>query len=60
MEDVTKRFAQVVVPADKHAAASGLHPVFEETRFGQTVMVFDGVPRDPSTLRASTREGKLR
>ncbi|MEP7241045.1 MAG: ABC transporter ATP-binding protein [Devosia sp.] len=46
MVEVAQRFAQVVVPADKLAAATGLHPVFEETRFGQTVMVFDGVPRE--------------
>ncbi|MDB5536698.1 MAG: transporter ATP-binding protein, partial [Devosia sp.] len=46
METVNDKFTQLVVndPA-KQAPARALGPVYEETRFGQTVMIFDGVPR---------------
>ncbi len=42
MDEVPARFAQLVVPPDKADAARALRPVFAETRFGQTVMVYDG------------------
>jgi ABC-2 type transport system ATP-binding protein len=42
MEDVPARFAQLVVAPDRADAARALQPVFAETRFGQTVMVYDG------------------
>lgn len=42
MEDVPARFSQLVVTPDKAEAARALNPVFAETRFGQTVMVYDG------------------
>ena len=46
MEEVGRRFTQVVVsPPDKAEAARALRPLFGETRFGQTVMVYDGVDR---------------
>jgi ABC-2 type transport system ATP-binding protein len=45
MEEVPRRFSQLVVSADKMADATALKPVFSETRFGQTVMVFDSVDR---------------
>lgn len=45
MEDVGARFTQLVVPPEKAEAARALKPVFAETRFGQTVMVFDGTDR---------------
>jgi len=45
MEEVGRRFAQLVVTPDKAEAALALKPVFSETRFGQTVMVYDGVDR---------------
>ena len=41
-----KRFAQVVVAPEKIATANALKPIFAETRFGQTVMVFDGANSD--------------
>ena len=46
METVNEKFTQVVVndPAQQ-AAARAHNPVYEETRFGQTVMIFDGVDR---------------
>ncbi len=45
MDAVPQRFTQLVVPAEKAEAARALNPVFAETRFGQTVMVYDGVDR---------------
>ena len=50
MDEVGQRFAQVVVNPDKAAAAVALKPVFAESRFGQTVFVFDGADR--ATLEA--------
>ena len=46
METVNDKFSQLVVndPA-KRQAARAMGPVYEETRFGQTVMIFDGVER---------------
>lgn len=47
METVNEKFSQLVMtdPANVERAR-GLGPVFEETRFGQTVMVFDGADRE--------------
>ena len=46
METVSTKFSQLVVDPENAAAAEALGPVYSETRFGQTVMVFDGVDRD--------------
>ena len=46
METVSTKFSQLVVDPENAAAAEKLGPVYSETRFGQTVMVFDGVDRD--------------
>ncbi len=46
METVSTKFSQLVVDPENAAAAQALGPVYSETRFGQTVMVFDGVDRD--------------
>jgi len=46
METVSGKFAQVAVKPDQVAAATALNPIYSETRFGLTVMVFDGVDRD--------------
>jgi ABC-2 type transport system ATP-binding protein len=47
METVNDKFTQLVTDdPDAQAAARAYHPVYEETRFGQTVMIFDGVARD--------------
>jgi ABC-2 type transport system ATP-binding protein len=46
METVSSKFAQVLVTPDKLAEATALGPIYSETRFGQTAMVFDGVDRD--------------
>ncbi|MEO6012620.1 MAG: ABC transporter ATP-binding protein [Devosia sp.] len=45
MEEVGQRYAQLVAQPEHAAAAHALKPVFAETRFGQTVMVFDGADR---------------
>ena len=45
MDEVGRRYAQVVVNPDKAADAMAMKPVFAETRFGQTVFVFDGADR---------------
>ena len=45
MDEVPARFTQLVVTPDKTEAARALKPVFAETRFGQTVMVYDGADR---------------
>jgi ABC-2 type transport system ATP-binding protein len=36
----------VVNDPQTQAAARAYNPVYEETRFGQTVMIFDGVDRN--------------
>lgn len=47
METVSTKFAQLVIADPANVApARELAPIFAETRFGQTVMIFDGVDRD--------------
>ena len=46
MEAVVTRFAQLLVAPDQLATATALGPIYSETRFGQSVMVFDGVPAE--------------
>lgn len=47
METVNEKFSQLVAnEPEQQAEARGLGPVYEETRFGQTVFIFDGVPRE--------------
>jgi len=47
METVNTKFSQLVIsdPAQTEAARA-LGPVYAETRFGQTVLIFDGVERE--------------
>ncbi|WP_338721766.1 ABC transporter ATP-binding protein [Devosia sp. XK-2] len=46
METVSEKFTQLVVDsAEAQASARAYGPVYEETRFGQTVLIFDGVDR---------------
>lgn len=46
METVNEKYVQLVIsdPANLEKA-NALQPVFTETRFGQTIMIFDSVPR---------------
>jgi ABC-2 type transport system ATP-binding protein len=47
METVSEKFSQLVAnEPETQAQARALHPVYEETRFGQTVFIFDGVARE--------------
>jgi len=46
METVSTRYAQLIVDPAQLAAATALNPIYSETRFGQTAMVFDGVDRE--------------
>src|SRR5690606_35308963 len=44
METVSTKFVQLVIADAAHvAAARENNPIYSETRFGQTVMIFDGV-----------------
>jgi ABC-2 type transport system ATP-binding protein len=45
METVSTKFSQVLVDPANLDAAMALRPIFSETRFGQTVCVYDGVDR---------------
>ena len=45
MEEVAERFFEVMVTAEKIAAAKALNPIDERQVFGKSVMLFDGVPR---------------
>jgi ABC-2 type transport system ATP-binding protein len=46
METVSDTFSQLVIAAPEQAeAARALNPVYEETRFGQTVFIYDGADR---------------
>ncbi len=47
METVSEKFTQLVVnDTEAQEQARALNPVYEETRFGQTVFIFDGQDRD--------------
>ena len=47
METVSEKFTQLVADEpENQSQARALGPVYEETRFGQTVFIFDGVARD--------------
>src|SRR5690606_10885098 len=43
--EIPATYTQVLVRPDAIAAAAARGPIFTETRFGQTVMFFAGVPR---------------
>jgi ABC-2 type transport system ATP-binding protein len=45
MEDLDRRYAEVMVAADQLVAARGLGPIRERQVFGRTVLLFDGVDR---------------
>ena len=46
MDEVSARFVEVMVNADKAELARTLKPIDERQVFGKSVMLFDGVPRD--------------
>jgi ABC-2 type transport system ATP-binding protein len=45
MEDLDRRYSEVMVAADHLAAARGFGPIREREVFGRTVLLFDGVDR---------------
>ena len=46
METVSTRYTQLIADPTRLAEAQALGPIYQETRFGQTAMVFDGVDRE--------------
>jgi len=46
METVSGKYAQLITGPDHAADARALKPIYEETRFGQTAMVFENVDRE--------------
>ena len=46
MDEVSVRFAEVMVSADKTEQARALKPIDERQVFGKAVMLFDGAPRE--------------
>ncbi len=49
MEKVGATYRQLIVEEPKQAEAMALKPVYGETRFGQSVMIFEGVPEERLT-----------
>ncbi len=49
MEKVGATYRQLIVEEPKQAEAMALKPVYAETRFGQSVMIFEGVPEERLT-----------
>jgi ABC-2 type transport system ATP-binding protein len=45
MAELGARYTQVIVNAPELGEARGFRPVYSETRFNQTVMIFEGVDR---------------
>ncbi|MBK8082759.1 MAG: ABC transporter ATP-binding protein [Devosia sp.] len=46
METVSTRYTQLIADPARLAEAQAIGPIYQETRFGQTAMVFDGVDRE--------------
>ncbi|HET6806764.1 MAG TPA: ABC transporter ATP-binding protein [Frateuria sp.] len=55
MEAVGDRFAEVMVNADKAAAARALHPLDERQVFGKSIFLFDGADRATLESLGETR-----
>ena len=55
MDDIGERYTEVMVPADKVAAANALQPIDQRSVFGKSVMLFDGVPRAQLESLGETR-----
>src|SRR5579859_1091781 len=46
MEEFERRYAEVMVRAERLADARALRPIHERQMFGQSILLFDGVPRE--------------
>jgi ABC-2 type transport system ATP-binding protein len=55
MDEVSERFTEVMVGADRIEAARALKPIDERQVFGKSVMLFDGVPRAQLAAFGETR-----
>ena len=55
MDEVSERFVEVMVPADRLEAAKALKPIDERQVFGKSVLLFDGVPRAQLAQLGETR-----
>ena len=55
MDELSDRFVEVMVPAEKLEAAKALKPIDERQVFGKSVLLFDGVPRAKVAELGETR-----
>src|SRR5215470_4998431 len=46
MEELERRYAEVMVRAERLADARALKPIHERQMFGQSILLFDGTPRE--------------
>jgi len=46
MEELERRYAEVMVRAERLAEARTLKPIHERQMFGQSILLYDGVPRE--------------
>jgi ABC-2 type transport system ATP-binding protein len=46
MEELQARYLEVMVNADRLAAARELKPIYEREGFGRSILLFEGVPRE--------------
>lgn len=46
MEEISNRYTQLVASSEGLKAAQALKPIYEDQQFGQTIMLFDGVPTE--------------
>jgi len=49
MEELERRYAEVMVRTERLADARTLKPIHERQMFGQSILLFDGVPREQLT-----------
>ncbi len=55
MDEISERFTEVMVSADKTDAARALKPIDERQVFGKSVMLFDGIKRQQLANYGETR-----
>jgi len=49
MDELEKRYAEVMVRGERLTEARALKPIHERQMFGQSILLFDGVPREQLT-----------
>ena len=55
MEDVASRYLEVVVHPDRVAAARALNPMYERQAIGRSILLYDGVHREPLAALGEVR-----